>query len=321
MTVVELGGDLHRQVHLYPSRFHGRSLRDGADKIAAEPEERLHLSSQDALTGLHRVHAFLARRIKAELFGIFVQRYELGFFGNADRSLALDVRMAANRRNARSVPADIALEHKQIDEHRDVLEAVDVLGQSHAVDSNHAIGLYINLRGGFDRDAAKAGSGLDVIPGSVADLGFELLKPVRMRLDKWHVEHALALDLGLVVRGEDVLADAEHDRDVAADLDLMILAADPGFLAGQHFCRILRVDEGFKTLFPHRIEGDDLNATLRRILQRVEKPRTVRAGVLSEEEHRVAIGQIIEDDGADTDADDLLQADRRRFVAHVGAVG
>ena len=46
MTVIELGGDLHRQVHLDPGRFHGRSLGNGADKIAAEPEERLHLPAR-----------------------------------------------------------------------------------------------------------------------------------------------------------------------------------------------------------------------------------------------------------------------------------
>ena len=78
--MVELGGDLDRQVHLDPGLLHGRSLRDGADKIAAEPEECLHLSSQDALAGLHGVHAFLARRLEAELFCLFVQRHEFGLF-------------------------------------------------------------------------------------------------------------------------------------------------------------------------------------------------------------------------------------------------
>ena len=127
--------------------------------------------------------------------------------------------------------------------------------------------------------------------------------------------------MACVVGGEDVLADAEDDGDVAAGLHLMILAADLRLLAGQHLRRVLRIDEGLEAFLADRIEGDDLDAALGGILQRMQKARTVRAGVLAEEEHRVAVAEIVEDDGADARADDLLQRDRRRLVAHVGAVG
>ena len=229
--------------------------------------------------------------------------------------------MAANRRDPGAVAADVALEQQQVDEQGDVLEAVGVLGQPHAVDPDDAVGLDIDLRGRFDVGTRQTRCGLDLVPRRVANLGFESLEPIGVLLDEGHVEHAFAFRLGLVVGGEDMLADAEHHRDVAADLDLMVLTADPGFLAGQHLRRILRVDEGLQPFFPHRVEGDDLHAALGRILQRMQETRTVRAGVLAEEEHRIAIRKVIVDDGADPDADDLLQRDRRRFVAHVGAVG
>ena len=127
--------------------------------------------------------------------------------------------------------------------------------------------------------------------------------------------------LSLVVGGEDMLADAEDHRDIAARPHLMVLRADPRLLAGQHLGRALRVDEDLEPLFPDRVEGDDLDTALRGFLQRVEKARAVRARVLTEEEHRVAFGEIVEHHRADADADHFLQRDRCRLVAHVRAVG
>ena len=124
--------------------------------------------------------------------------------------------------------------------------------------------------------------------------------------------------LGLVVGGEHVLADSENDRDITADLNLMVLAADHGFLAGQHLGGILRIDEGFQALFPDRIEGDDRYASFSRFLQRMEEAGAVRARILAKEKHCVAFGEVIEYRGPDADADRLFQSHARGLVAHVG---
>ena len=141
-----------------------------------------------------------------------------------------------------------------------------------------------------------------------------------MLLDEGRIEHAFALQLGRVVGGEYMLADAQNDRDVATDLDLMVLTADDRFLAGQHLGGILRIDERLEALFADRIEGDDLNAAFGRLLQGVQESRAVRTRILAEEKHRIAFGKIIEYGGADANADRLFEGHARGLVTHVRRV-
>ena len=164
VAAVELGRDLHGEAHVRPRLLHLLPLGDRPDEIAAETDEGLDLAGQDALAGLDRVHALFARRIEAELLGDLVERRELGLLGDADRALALDVRVASDRRDSRAFATDVALEQQQVDEHRDVLEPMHVLGEAHAVDADDALGLDIDLRRLFDRLAREAGLGLDLFP-------------------------------------------------------------------------------------------------------------------------------------------------------------
>ena len=53
----------------------------------------------------------------------------------------------------------------------------------------------------------------------------------------------------------------------------------------------------------------------------MQKARAVRAGVLAEKEHRIALLEVFEHAGADRRADQLVEGHRRRLVAHVRAVG
>lgn len=82
----------------------------------------------------------------------------------------------------------------------------------------------------------------------------------------------------------------------------------------------MRVDESFQPLLAHWIEGDDLDPAPRGVLQRMQKARTVRPRILPEEGDRIAFGEIVVNDCADTDPDRLFQRDRGRLVAHVRTV-
>jgi hypothetical protein len=71
-------------------------VRERAQEVAAKPDEGSNSAGQNALAGLDRVHARLARRLEAELFGKPVQRHEFGLLGDADGALALYVRVPAH---------------------------------------------------------------------------------------------------------------------------------------------------------------------------------------------------------------------------------
>ena len=156
MAAIEFGRDLDGQAHLGPSLLHLFTLGNRADKITAKTDEGPHLPRQESLTSFDRIHALLARRLEAELRGEFVQRNFFRLFGDADGPLPLHVRVASHGRNTRPFAPDIALEQHQVDQHRDVFEAVHLLGQTHAVESSHALCLDIDLRGAFDRGASQS---------------------------------------------------------------------------------------------------------------------------------------------------------------------
>ena len=124
-----------------------------------------------------------------------------------------------------------------------------------------------------------------------------------------------------VVHLDDGLADAEQRRDVAADPDLHVLVADLGFLARQHLVRRLRVDEPLQSALAQRINGDDLDPALHRLLQLVQHPRRRGGDVLRDVEDAVAVLEIGQGRGADRRADALGERDRAALVAHVAAVG
>src|SRR6185312_13761867 len=108
VAAVELGGHLHGQAQPAPGLFHPFGVGDGAHEVAAEAEEGLDLAPEDALAGLHRVQALLARRLEAVLLLQPVQRRQFRLLGDAHRALALDVGVSAHRAGAGPRLADVA---------------------------------------------------------------------------------------------------------------------------------------------------------------------------------------------------------------------
>ncbi len=228
--------------------------------------------------------------------------------------------MPAHRRDPGAVSTDVSFQEQHVDEHGDVLEAVHVLGQPHAIDADHAVCLDVNLRSTFDDRSAETGRGFNVVPGRRPNLGFELFEAVRVLLDEESIDDTFALLLGRIVRGEDMLADPDDDGDVAANLHLVVLAADLRRLSCQHLRRVLGIDEDFQALFTHGIEGDDLNASLGGVLERMQEAWAVRSRVLAEKEHRITVAEVVEDHSPNAGPNQFFERHGRRFVAHVRTV-
>ena len=228
MAAIELGRDLHRELHRRPRRLDGALLGNGAQEIAAEADEGLHRAVDDALADLDGRHALLARRLEVEHLGDLVERHQLGLLGDAHRPLALHVGVAADRRDAGASRPMLPRKQQQVHEHGDVVEAARVLGQAHAVDPDHALGLGIDLRR-LSRSLARSSPNSRTMSShvGVAHEALEGLEAAGVVLDEIDVEHARPLGASRrVVEREHVLAHAGERRDVAAGLDLVILAGD-----------------------------------------------------------------------------------------------
>ena len=216
MAAVELGRDLHREAHVRPRLLHFLPFGNCADEIAAETDEALDLARQEALAGLHGVHSLLARRIEAEELGDLVERRELGLLGDADRALALDVRMASDRRDSRAFATDVALEQQEVDKHLDGLDPVYMLGEAHAVVADHAFGLDIALRRLFDPCHERPDCVSIACHDPARTFGLEFLKTARLLFDEFAVQYAIPVSLRGVIRFDGGFAKPDNAADVPA---------------------------------------------------------------------------------------------------------
>src|SRR5262245_21395191 len=116
-AAIELGKDLDRKRKFSPGSFHGRGFRHSSYEIAAETDKSADLSFNNTHACFYGIAALRAWRLKTVLRGKLIERRELRLFGNAYRSLALHVGMAANGKNAGPTLADIAAHKQKVTQH------------------------------------------------------------------------------------------------------------------------------------------------------------------------------------------------------------
>src|SRR5262249_12815423 len=90
-AAIELGDNLNSHFELPPSTFHDVSLGNRADKIAAEPNERLHSAFAHGLTGPHCIETTLAGWVEAVLLSEAIEGDQIRLFGNPDSPLTLNI--------------------------------------------------------------------------------------------------------------------------------------------------------------------------------------------------------------------------------------
>src|ERR1700748_602760 len=114
MRAVQFGGDVHRQIEI-PHRLE-RYFRIGHRdrKVAPEADQRLRTSIPDRLDSLDGVVALVPWRLKSEYARDCVQKLVIRNLGNADRAVALYIRMATQRRDTGALAPDVAAKHQQI---------------------------------------------------------------------------------------------------------------------------------------------------------------------------------------------------------------
>ena len=150
-----------------------------------------------------------------------VEQRVRGHLGDADRAVALHVGMAAHGADAGALAADIAAQQSEVGELLDVLRAVAVLGDAHAIDDDGALGLGIRHRRRTRRSRrGQAGPALDVVPAaSRRRSASSASMPGGVAADEIPVEDRCRCSRRArgVVGLDQALHDALDERDVAAD--------------------------------------------------------------------------------------------------------
>src|SRR5690606_19532387 len=157
MAAIELGGDLDGQLHLPPRRLYPLAVGNGADEVAAESDEGMDVTGDDALAHGHRGEPLRPRRLEAELLGHLIERRALRLFGDPDGALPLNVGVTADGADPGTFPADVPPQQKQVYHHLHVLHAETVLGETHAVDADDALAAHVNRSRRLHAVAAQPG--------------------------------------------------------------------------------------------------------------------------------------------------------------------
>jgi hypothetical protein len=212
---------------------------------------------------------------------------------------------------------EIAAQQKQVGNRLDVLGAVLVLGDAHAIADDDVFGRGIDLRHALDRLAREARGGLDPVPRGRLDIGLEAREPFGVPGDEIMVEHVPAR----VFQREDGLHHPLEHGQIAADPHLMIGRGQRGGMGREHLGHVLGRLEPFEPALAHRVGHDDRRAALGGRRQRGEHARMVGARIVTDAEDRIGIVEVFERDSALADADRDRQARAGRLVAHVRAVG
>src|SRR3546814_2143607 len=114
MPAVELGRDADGEVELAYRVIGAIGIGDRTDKIAAEADENFRRAREHRLDRFDRMMAMIARRFETEHVADAIEIGPARFLVDANGAVALDVRMAADRGDARAGLAVVALEEQQI---------------------------------------------------------------------------------------------------------------------------------------------------------------------------------------------------------------
>ena len=197
-----------------------------------------------------------------------------------------------------------------------------MLREAHAVVDDDRFGPHVFVRRRGQCSPRQAARKFQFFPSDVAHIVREIAETGRVFFDEHSIENARgAFDLRALIRFDHRLANADNCRRIAAGLHLVILRADLRRTGLEHLRSGLRIDEAHQARLADGIERDDWHAAFSGFLQIVEHARTVRADILTEEEHQIGMFEVVERDRADAHTDRCREADTRAFVAHVRAVG
>ncbi len=318
---VELRRDLDREVGPAHRLLDDGGVRRRGGEVASHADEDPRRAVPQGAYRVDGVVAVLSRRFEVELVLQRVEEVVRDLLPDAHRPVALDVGVPADRAEAGSRLADVALGEGEVGDLLDRRDGVAVLGDPHGPAGHGA------LRGGqqvgrlLDERSVQAGGHGDGIPVERAHVVGPGVEPGRVLRDEVEVQHGArtARRTSGVLLGDQQRAEGLEQREVAAYPDRQVQVGQLRPDAGQA-PRRLGVAEPGEPGLRQGVDRDDLRAPLLRDLEGGEHARMVGARVLADDEDQLGVVDVLEAHAALADAGHLGQRHRRRLVAHVGAV-
>ena len=115
-------------------------IRHRHREITAKTDQRFRVAGNHCLQGFHRIVTMSAWSDKTEHAFEVIQKLRTRFFGNADGTVALHVRVTAQRADPSPRFADIAAHQQKVGNQPDVRGAFVMLGDPHAIGHDSGVG-------------------------------------------------------------------------------------------------------------------------------------------------------------------------------------
>ncbi len=180
MRSVEFRRDMDGEIQLSHCRKRDVGIGHRHGQIAPEADQGPRTAFADRFNGLDGVVTLLARRLDGECLLEIVEQLARGDFRDADRAVALDVRVPTQRADAGAFLADVAAHQQQVGDLVHVGRAMTVLGDAHAIADDHALGLGVHLCCRLDFGTPQPSKSFDLRPVGRVDVGNERVEAIRM---------------------------------------------------------------------------------------------------------------------------------------------
>ncbi len=193
-----------------------------------------------------------------------------------------------------------------------------MLGNAHRPGADHLFRPLPDRRGVAQLLFAQTGLHFDGLPGCRINLRKPRVHAAGVLRQKGVIKNALAscgqtLALGL----QQGFRHPTYGGHIAAEIGLIIGAADCACFGGDHFQRLLRVGKALKATLAQGIKRDYPRAAIGSMTQAVQHPGMVRSRVLPEDKNRVGMVKIGQVNGAFTYANATFKPRAARLVAHI----
>lgn len=237
-----------------------------------------------------------------------------GLFVDPHGAVALHVAVTPYRTEPCPRLANLATHQVQVDDFANGIDRVQMLGHPHCPAADDALAGGKDLGCLHDVGASQAGLLLDCRPVGGTHLRLVLGKVAGVAGDEVPIHHLWRLF-------QDELGHAADGGHVAPQFRRQVLVADGGGRRGQQLQRALRAGEALQRHLFQVVEADDLAAAARCLAQGIHHARVVGTRILTIDEHRIGLVEVIQHHSAFADTDRLDQRHPARLVAHVGAIG
>src|SRR5437763_9909110 len=268
------------------------------------------------LDRMHGVVTMSSWRLEIEFFTKLVQKVLSRLLPNSHRAIALDVAVAAHRTKTSARLAQLSTQHHQVNDLLNVRDRVLVLSQAHRPTENHAFRINKELRCIFDLRFSDSRLFENVTEVHTCESISEFREPSRVLVDELLIENFTRAPLfGIEYLFHDALEQSHVTVD--AHLQKQIGELCP---AAEPIPEFLRMFETRRANFRQRIDVHDLAAASLRLKQSRQHAWMIRAGILADDENRIAELEIFQRHCTLAKAERFFHSGAARFMAHVRTV-